>query len=77
MDTAQFSDVWALIDSNADIIQPRGEFTNGYSKCYLIQATSPQPERYKVWRKQLGADLAVMNEWSWEETYIAWLVFGL
>ena len=42
---------WALADSNAYVQQPREPFTS-LAKC-TIQMSSPKPERWKAWIKQL------------------------
>ncbi|KAM6499073.1 hypothetical protein JOM56_004581 [Amanita muscaria] len=70
LDTRKFPGTWALVDSNVELIPPRGEFTSAHSKFYLIQATSPQPSRWKAWKKQLSAAIAVMKPWSCKELYI-------
>jgi hypothetical protein len=61
---------WALVDSGSELIRPREELTTGKSKFFVIQASSPQPSRWKEWSKQLNAPLAVMKAWTWEELYI-------
>jgi hypothetical protein len=66
----EYSGYWALVDSNAQVVQPRGEFTDTHSKFYLVQAASPQPARWKAWKKYLSASIAVMKPWSWDEIYI-------
>ena len=70
IDPVGHPEMWALSDSNADVVTPRAEFTDARSQFFVVQATSPQPTRWKTWSKQLGANLAVMNPWSWQEIYI-------
>jgi hypothetical protein len=70
MDPAGFPGVWALVDSNAGLIEPRSEFTSIRSKFFLVQTSSPQPRRWKAWRTQLSGDIAVMKGWSWPEMCI-------
>ena len=74
LDPRAFPGVWALVDSNAGLVQPRGELVDSHSKFFVIQATSPQPIRWKAWMKHLSAQFAVMRPWSWEEIYIGGLV---
>lgn len=69
-DCQGFPGTWALVDSNATLGQPRDEFMDTHSDFYLVQATSPQPARWKAWKKQLSAAMAVMKPWSWKELYI-------
>jgi hypothetical protein len=61
---------WALVDSNTSVIQPRGELVSIGSKFFVVQATSPQPSRWKEWSKQRNAPLVVMKGWSWAEFFV-------
>lgn len=61
---------WLLSDSNSDVILPRHEFRHKYSKYFVVQATPPQPGRWKSWSKELEGSLTVMNMWTWPEIYI-------
>lgn len=70
LDPERYPGAWALVDSNASLVHPREEFIGDTSQLFVIQATSPQPLRWKEWSKQLNAPLAVMKAWSWEELYI-------
>jgi hypothetical protein len=70
LDPEKYPDAWALVDSNEDMIVPRPELTDSNSKYYVIQASSPQPKRWKEWKKKLSASLIVMEAWTWEEMYI-------
>jgi len=70
LDPRGFPGTWALVDSNAALVLPRAEFTDVHSSFYLVQATCPQPVRWKAWKNQLSAAIAVMKPWSWEELYI-------
>jgi hypothetical protein len=56
---------WALVDSNASVVQPRREPVTIGSKFFVVQATSPQPTRWKEWPKQRSAPLVVMKGWPW------------
>jgi hypothetical protein len=56
--------VWALIDVDFRETGPR--FT-GSSNIWPIQTSSPNPNRWKLWREQLGAPLLGMPLWSMEE----------
>jgi hypothetical protein len=67
------SQVWALVDSNTNVVEPHELFTNSYSSFFLVQAASPKTARWKSWSKELGAHKAVMRPWSWDEIYIAGL----
>ena len=71
-----FPGTWALVDSNEKLLHPRHEFTDMHSKFFVVQATSPQPVRWKAWKKHLSAAVAVMKPWSWEELYIGGSVYG-
>jgi hypothetical protein len=65
-----YPQTWALVDSDVHMVEPRAEFINSRSKFFVVQASSPQPHRWKAWKKKLSADLCVMNPWSWTEFYI-------
>lgn len=62
--------VWALSDSNANVVTPRWEFTDDRSQFFVVQATSPEPEKWKSWKQHREATFAIMNPWSWSEIYI-------
>ena len=70
LDPEKFPGAWALVDSNASLIQPEEKLISDRSKYFVIQATSPQPLRWKAWSKYCDAELAVMKAWSWPELYI-------
>jgi hypothetical protein len=70
LDPRGFPGTWALVDSNVGSVHPRDEFTDVHSKFFLVNASSPQPARWKAWKNQLSAATAVMKPWSWEELYI-------
>jgi hypothetical protein len=70
MNPREFPGAWALVDSNIDLVQPRTVFSDARSQYFVVQATSPQPVRWKAWMKQLSASMAVMKSWTWEEFYI-------
>lgn len=55
-----------LLDLNEEQFHPRR-----FSNWKLIVASSPQPARYKEWRKQRPVKTFVMKPWSWSEIYIA------
>lgn len=69
-DNERYPGAWALVDSNVKLEKPHQRFTDSHSKFFLVQATSPQPQRWKGWKKELSAALAVMKLWTWEEIYI-------
>ncbi|KAH9930687.1 uncharacterized protein B0H18DRAFT_1093567 [Fomitopsis serialis] len=48
---------WALSDSNTDIVMPCAPFRNRAK--FVIQATSPRPERWKEWLKQKMGRLVI------------------
>jgi hypothetical protein len=77
IDTEKYPGAWALVDSNASINEPRGELCVFESRFFLIQATSPQPSRWKEWAKQRDAPLVVMEAWSWQELYIGGFVHAI
>jgi len=70
LDSGRYSGAWALVDSNFREPTPRDEVASSESKFFVIQASSPQPSRWKEWSKQRNAPLAVMKAWTWEELYI-------
>jgi len=39
--------------------------------CFVVQATSPRVSRYNGWLTERNGVLRVMDNWSWEETYVA------
>ena len=69
-DPEAYSGMWVLVDSNSRVVQPRDEFISAHSKFFVVQAASPQPMRWKTWKKERDADMAVMKPWTWEEMYI-------
>ena len=69
-DPEGYPGTWALVDSNSSLVTPRSEFIDARSKFFVVQAASPRPERWKTWKKELTAEMAVMKPWSWEEIYI-------
>lgn len=60
---------WALSDSNARLTQPSDGFIGAGSQFFTVQATSPQPHRWKTWQKYRNAEMVAMDWWSWEEIY--------
>ncbi|KAI0762234.1 hypothetical protein C8Q74DRAFT_1288967 [Fomes fomentarius] len=52
-------DCWALSDSNACVSQPCQAFRS--SRARVIQTTPPQPHRWKEWRKQMSASVAIAD----------------
>ena len=59
-----YSPVWALI--NTDSVE-RGPTIERRFNIWPIQASSPNPIRWKAWTKQLGAALLGMPLWTMEE----------
>ena len=58
--------VWALCDSNDDVKTPDGLF-KCHQRVRIIQATPPEPPRWKGWSTRVGAKPYVMDIWSDEE----------
>jgi len=56
--------IWALIDMDYQKTAPPIERD---TDIWPIQASSPQPSRWKTWIKQYGASLLAMPLWSMEE----------
>ena len=69
IDPEGYPGAWALSDSNQVLHQPSGEFTTPLSRFFTLQATSPQPIRWKTWSKYRGAEIYAMKLWSWEAIY--------
>jgi hypothetical protein len=70
LDPEVYDRAWALVDSNANLDSPREEFVNMFSKFFVVNTSSPQPQRWKSWKKYQSASLTVMRPWSWKEMYI-------
>ena len=60
---------WALSDSSATKKQPCTPFLKAarMRRTWIIQATSPSPERWKSWKKDYNATLFVMEPFSIDE----------
>ena len=56
--------VWGLVDRNSDKYGPD---PSPRSNTWVIQACSPQPDRYESWRKHTGAALLGMPLWNLRE----------
>ncbi|PIL28677.1 hypothetical protein GSI_08721 [Ganoderma sinense ZZ0214-1] len=56
-----------LVDSNSNICSPPGAFTQHTFGGMIVQATSPDPSRWKQWAKELCASSWVMGLWEREE----------
>ncbi len=56
--------IWALIDMD---YQHQGPPITGSSNIWPIQASSPDPARWKHWHKQNGAALLGLPPWNMEE----------
>jgi hypothetical protein len=76
LDTQAYTRAMALVDSNSSLVQPRPDFTSPFSRFYLVQTTSPQPRRWKEWKKDLSASMVVMKPWSLEEICIGGSVYS-
>lgn len=63
----QYSPMWALSDSNADVKIPPPVFRSNAKRIRVIQTTSPNASRYKEWSKQYGASCYIMDLWTEEE----------
>jgi hypothetical protein len=60
--------VLALVDSNSTVATPYNALIeHGY---FIVQASSPEPRRWKSWAKEVNARVRAMGPWSWEETFI-------
>ncbi|PIL26848.1 hypothetical protein GSI_11028 [Ganoderma sinense ZZ0214-1] len=54
----------ALVDSNAAVKSPPQVFIDRSQFCYTVQATSPQPDRWRNWAKEReAAEYWVMSPW--------------
>jgi hypothetical protein len=69
----RYCPIWALIDVG---FGDQGPPVSLSSNMWPIQTTSPNPRRYKSWRKQNGAALLGMRIWEMEEL-IEGYVFSL
>jgi hypothetical protein len=60
---------WALSDSNEGTMQPCGAFRNASKQniAWIVQATSPLKERWKMWQKYLSATIFVMEPFVADE----------
>ena len=65
-------EVWALTDSNDEVIKPCTAFTK--SDALVLLASSPRSPRWKEWKKQNYARLFVMDLWSESELHMLLLV---
>ncbi|KAF8485949.1 hypothetical protein DFH94DRAFT_709173 [Russula ochroleuca] len=72
-------ETWALSDSNNRTQTPCGAFLDAVvqSRAWIIQTTSPAPERWKQWHKYQDGELYVMKYFSKEEIRALGAVFGL
>jgi len=61
---ASYYPLWTLIDVN---YENHGPPINAGSNIWPIQTSSPNPSRWKSWRKQNGAALLGMPLWNTEE----------
>jgi len=59
------SRAWSLIDSEPEKKPESSKLKS--AQLFVILTVSPAEERYKVWVKDKGALLWVMNPWSTEE----------
>ncbi|KAH7886431.1 hypothetical protein F5I97DRAFT_1928284 [Phlebopus sp. FC_14] len=70
------SDVWGLSDSNSLIMTPAPAFLD-LPNVRVVQATSPNRNRWKEWSKQYGAGRYVMKVWSIDEIEDLAVLLGL
>jgi hypothetical protein len=56
---------WALTDSHASYERPCSAFSRG--DAWVVQTTSPSPEKWKAWHKELKAVRYWMNPFSLDE----------
>jgi hypothetical protein len=70
LDPEIYENAWALVDSNGGLEAPRYDLVKPNSKFFVVQATSPQPRRWKSWKKERSASMVIMNPWSWKELFI-------
>ncbi|KAI1784660.1 hypothetical protein LXA43DRAFT_196816 [Ganoderma leucocontextum] len=58
----------ALVDSNVSLESPPHIFVHRSQRCYTIQATSPQPGRWRGWAKERNAvKYWVLSCWARDE----------
>jgi hypothetical protein len=70
IDARASPNAWALSDSNSALWKPNQSFTGQGSQFFVLQATSPRPERWHSWKKYRNAKMVTMDLWSWDEMYI-------
>jgi len=61
---APYCPIWALIDMD---YQDQGPLMSGGDRIWPIQASPPEPIRWKSWSKQNGAALLGMPLWEMDE----------
>ena len=63
----KFDFLWALVDSNDNVLSPNEIFRGPPNRIRPIQTTSPREKRWKEWSKYNGAKCYVMDIWSEKE----------
>jgi hypothetical protein len=56
-----------LVDSNDELIQLPAKFLDPFYYNYVVQATSPEPDRWRQWAKEQGAQNWIMPLWTRDE----------
>jgi hypothetical protein len=56
-----------LVDSNTNLIKPPDGFFHPSYSSYIVQASSPRPDRWKRWSKQHGSHKWIMSFWERDE----------
>jgi hypothetical protein len=65
--------IWALIDSNQDLVEPTGVFSTG-RPFFVVEAANPRPARLQ-WLKRLNSQDFYMKRWSFSEVLQAYVDF--
>jgi hypothetical protein len=59
---------WSLIDADMDKLEPAASLTSA-PLVFSVQAVSPDPQRYRMWKKRWGGIKWYMNPWTEAERY--------
>ena len=62
--------IWALVDSNWDLLQPTGAFNTG-RPFFVVEATSPYRQRLQ-WLSRVDSQYFYMKRWSFSEVLQAY-----
>ncbi|KAF8509069.1 hypothetical protein BU17DRAFT_99245 [Hysterangium stoloniferum] len=66
---------WALSDSWGELLGPCNAFRT--PRAHVIHTSSPSSRRWKEWKKQLSADMYIMDIWLLEELQTLFIISGL